>query len=269
MNLERILEKIILWCEGNGVRLIFGLIIFLLGWKLIKKLRSVLTKIGQKRQFDPTLQSFLNAFIDLSLKALLILFILNFVGVQVTGIAAIFASSTLAIGLALQGSLANFAGGVIILIMRPFKVGDYVEAQGHSGTVERIDMFYTHLVTPDNKSIMIPNGILANGSVVNYSNKNTRRVDLVFGVGYDEDVMKVKSAINSVINSNDLILKDPEPFINIDEHAASSVNFVVKVWTNTENYWTVYYYLLEETKIKFDEENISIPYPQLDIHTTK
>ncbi|MBM6859816.1 mechanosensitive ion channel, partial [Clostridium saudiense] len=204
--------------------------------------------------------------VEVVLKVVLIMVVLEFVGIKATGIAALFASAGLAIGLALQGSLSNFAGGVIILLIRPFNVGDYIEGAGHSGTVEKISIFYTCLATPDNKQILIPNGALANDSIVNYSSKDTRRVDLVFGVSYDDDIFKVKRILTEVVEANELILKNPEPFISINEHGASSINFVVRAWCETSNYWTVYFDLLEKVMVRFNEENITIPYPQMDLH---
>ena len=269
MNFESFIESLVNWCLHSGVKLLLGLLILVVGWKLIKKLVVTLNKFLSKKGFDTTLQTFLESLLDISLKILLIICVMETIGLDLTGLAALVASAGLAVGLALQGSLSNFSGGVIILVMRPFKVGDFIEAQGYSGVVEKIQIFYTYLLTPDNKEILIPNGNLANGSVVNYSSKDTRRVDLTFGVGYEADILKVKSALTSIINSNEKILKEPEAFINITEHGESSVNFVVRVWTKTENYWDVYFYLLEQAKIKFDEEQISIPYPQMDVHIKK
>ena len=227
---------------------------------------KVFNSFSSRKEIDSTLHSFLGAFLELALKSLLIICVLGYVGFEITGLAALLASAGFALGLALQGSLSNFAGGVIILIMRPFKIGDFIESSGNTGTVERIELFYTHLITPDNKAIMIPNGSLSNSTIINYSSKDTRRVDLVFGVGYEDDILHVKRVLSNIIDSCHLILKNPEPFINICEHGDSSVNIAVRVWTDTSNYWNVYFYLIEQAKIKFDEENINIPYPQMDLH---
>lgn len=266
MNFETLLNDFVSWLLKNGSKLVIGIIILLVGFKVIKKLTKALNSFLQKKGVDSTLHSFLDGIINIALKTVLILVVLQFMGIEIAGLAALVASAGFAVGLALQGSLSNFSGGVILLLMRPFKVGDYIETSGHAGTVENVKIFYTHLVTPDNKEIMIPNGTIANNSMVNYTNKDTRRVDLTFGVGYDADVLHVKKTLMSIIESNDKIMKHPEPFINISEHGASSLNFVVRVWTNTEDYWNVYFYLLEEAKIRFDEEKINIPYPQLDVH---
>lgn len=266
MDINKLLDVLINWATTSGVKLAMGLIILIVGWKLIKKVVATLNKMLDKRGFDSTLHTFLESLVDLSLKIILIICVLGTIGVEMAGLAALLASAGLAVGLALQGSLSNLSGGVIILVMRPFKVGDYIEAAGHSGTVEKIQIFYTNLVTPDNKEILIPNGSLANGSIINYSAKDTRRVDLTFGVGYESDILHVKNILSDIIASCNMILEIPEPFIGLNEHAASSVNFVVRVWTKSEDYWKVYFYLLEQAKIRFDEENISIPYPQMDLH---
>lgn len=265
-SIEKIANRLLDWAMSNGVKILIGLIILGVGWKLIKKLMKIFNSFSSRKEIDSTLHSFLGAFLELALKALLIICVLGYVGFEITGLAALLASAGFAIGLALQGSLSNFAGGVIILVMRPFQIGDYIESSSHSGTVEKIELFYTHLITPDNKAIMIPNGALSNSTIVNYSSKDTRRVDLVFGVGYEDDILHVKRVLSNIIDSCDLILKNPEPFINICEHGDSSVNIAVRVWTKTSDYWNVYFYLIEQAKIKFDEENINIPYPQMDLH---
>ena len=265
-SIEKMADKLLDWAMSNGIKILIGLIILGVGWKVIKKLMKIFNSFSSRKEIDSTLHSFLGAFLELALKALLIICVLGYVGFEITGLAAVLASAGFALGLALQGSLSNFAGGVIILVMRPFQIGDYIESSSHSGTVEKIELFYTHLITPDNKAIMIPNGALSNSTIVNYSSKDTRRVDLVFGVGYEDDILHVKRVLSNIIDSCDLILKNPEPFINICEHGDSSVNIAVRVWTKTSDYWNVYFYLIEQAKIKFDEENINIPYPQMDLH---
>ena len=265
-SIEKMADKLLDWAMSNGIKILIGLIILGVGWKVIKKLMKIFNSFSSRKEIDSTLHSFLGAFLELALKALLIICVLGYVGFEITGLAALLASAGFALGLALQGSLSNFAGGVIILIMRPFQIGDYIESSSDSGTVEKIELFYTHLITPDNKAIMIPNGALSNSTIVNYSSKDTRRVDLVFGVGYEDDILHVKRVLSNIIDSCDLILKNPEPFINICEHGDSSVNIAVRVWTKTSDYWNVYFYLIEQAKIKFDEENINIPYPQMDLH---
>ena len=269
MNLEQFLNKIINWATTEGIKLIIGLLLLWIGWKLAKKVVNIMSKTLEKRNVDATVSSFLDTFVEVVLKGIVIYIFLDYVGIKTTGIAALVASAGVAIGIALQGSLSNFAGGVIILLIRPFNVGDYIEGSGHSGTIERIGMFYTHMTTVDNKLILVPNGNLANGSIVNYSAKELRRVDLTFGVGYEQDVLKVKRVLSNIVDAHELILKDPEPFIALSAHGDSAVNFVVRAWVNNSDYWKVHFDLLEAVKVKFDEEEISIPYPQMDLHIKK
>ena len=269
MNLETLLAKLIDWATTAGIKIIIGLLILFIGWKIIGRVVKVMTSFMKKKSVDLTLLTFLESFTSIGLKVILIIIVIEYVGGDATSLAALLGSAGLAVGLALQGSLSNFAGGVIILFLRPFKVGDYIEGSGQAGTVEKIGIFYTYLLTPDNKQILIPNGNLSNGTVVNYSAKDKRRVDLTFSVGYEQDVMKVKKVLEDIVNGEELILKDPDYIIAISQHGNSSVDFAVKVWCNTSDYWTVNYNLLEKVKVRFDEENISIPYPQMDIHLNK
>ena len=249
------------------MKLLIGLLVLLIGFKVIKKIVNNFVLFLEKREIDITLIRFLESLIGTGLKVLLALTILvGYWGIELTGLTAILTSAGVAIGLALQGSLSNFAGGFIILLIRPFKVGDYIETGVYGGTVEQIGLFYTQLTTIDNKLILIPNGTLSNGSLINYSAKENRRVDMTFSVGYENDVIKVKNVLTDIINKNELILDDPEKFVGISAHGPSSVDFIIKVWCKTEDYWTIYFDLLEQVKIRFDEENISIPYPQMDVH---
>lgn len=269
MTLEKFLEKIINWASTEGIKLIVWLFLLWIGWKLVRKIVDIMNKTLEKRNVDITIRTFLDTFVEVVLKGIVVYIFLQQVGIETTGIAALIASAGVAIGLALQGSLSNFAGGIVILLIRPFNVGDYIEGANHSGTVEKIGMFYTNIVTPDNKLILVPNGSLANGSIVNYSAKELRRVDLTFGVGYEQDVIKVKRVLSNIVEGHDLILKTPEPFIAISAHGDSAVNFVVRAWVNNSDYWKVYFDLLEAVKVKFDDEEISIPYPQMDLHIKK
>ena len=269
MNLEQFLNKLINWATTEGIKLVIWLFLLWIGWKLAKKIVNIMSRTLEKRNVDATVRSFLDTFLEVVLKGIVIYVFLDQVGIKTTGIAALLASAGVAIGLALQGSLSNFAGGVIILLIRPFNVGDYIEGAGHTGTIEKIGMFYTHMTTVDNKLILVPNGNLANGSIVNYSAKELRRVDLTFGVGYEQDVLKVKRVLSDIVDAHELILKTPEPFIALSAHGDSAVNFVVRVWVNNSDYWKVHFDLLESVKVKFDEEEISIPYPQMDLHIKK
>ncbi|CEH35118.1 mechanosensitive ion channel family protein [Romboutsia lituseburensis] len=269
MNLDTMADKFIEWATVSGVKLLIGLIIISIGLKLIKKIIKHFIIILEKRDVDVTLRRFLQSLISGGLKGILFIFILGYWGFDLAGMAAIFASAGVAIGLALQGSLSNFAGGFIILLLRPFKVGDYIEAGIYGGTVEQIGLFYTQLVTIDNKLILIPNGTLSNGSLINYSAKSERRVDLTFSVGYENDLSHVKNVLTNIINRHGLIIKEPVPFIGVSAHGPSSVDFVVRVWCKSEDYWAIHFDLLEQVKLKFDEEKITIPYPQMDLHLKK
>lgn len=262
-------EKLLELIATSGFKLIIGFLIIYFGFKIISKFVNRIIDFLEKKDVDMTLRKFLKSLISGALKVTLVLFVLDYWGVEMTSLAAAVASAGVAIGLALQGSLSNFAGGFIILLLRPFKVGDYIETPDYDGTVEKIDLFYTHLVTVDNKEILIPNGALSNGSLINYSSKDKRRVDLKFGVSYDADILHVRRVLNDIVQKHELILHHPEPFIGIIEHADSSINFVVRAWCETPNYWNIYFDLLEEVKLRFDEEQISFPYPQMDVHLKK
>ena len=269
VSLERMLEKLYEWVITRGVNMFFGVIFLSIGWKVINKTLKRIRRILESKNADPTITRFLDNVMNVTLKTVLIIIILQYIGVNLTGLTTIVASAGVALSLALKGSLANLAGGVIILVARPFNVGDFIETTEHSGVVEKISIFYTYLVTFDNKQILIPNWILTDSSIVNYSSKEIRRVDLTFSVSYEEDVIRVKNVLINILKNNELVLEEPEFFVGISMHGDSAINFIVKAWCKTEDYWTVYYDLLETVKIKFDEEGISIPYPQMDLHVKK
>jgi small conductance mechanosensitive channel len=269
INVDAIMHSVILWATTNGIKLLIGIIILVVGWKIINKVIDHAMRILRNKGFDETVARFLETALGVVLKIVLVITLLGYVGVSLAGLAALLASAGLAVGLALQGSLSNLAGGVIILILRPFKVGDFVEASSQSGTVLKIQIFYTHLLTGDNKEVMIPNGKLANESIINYSSQDKRRVDLTFGIGYDDDLLKAKNILGELIRNHKLIINHPEPFIAVSEQAASSINFIVRAWCESSDYWTVHFDLLEQVKLRFDEEGISIPFNQLDINLKK
>ncbi len=241
---------------------IFGLVI--IRW-IVKRL----TDIIEKTSFDPNLKPFIVSLISTLLKILLALSVIGILGIDTSSFVAVIAAASFAIGLAFQGSLANFAGGVLLLTLRPFKVGDYIEANSYNGTVQAVQILYTELVTPDNKVIYIPNGNISNASIVNYSVKDTRRIDLKFGVGYETNSDHVISVLMEIISHHALILNEPEPFVRMSEHGDSAVVYTVRVWVNASDYWTVYFDIIETVKKRFDEESISIPYPQIDVHISK
>lgn len=264
-------DKVSNWLIEDGIngaiRLIVGILVIVIGFKIINKINKNFLKFAESKNLDVTLVKFSKSVINISLKSFLVLVVVaEYWDIKLTGLAAILASAGVAIGLALQGSLSNFAGGFIILLLRPFKVGDYIKAGQFEGSVEQIGVFYTNLATVDNKLIMIPNGTLSNGTLINYTAKETRRVDLKFSVGYETDLLKVRKVLKDIVDNNKLILDHPEPFVGLVEHGPSSLDFAVRVWTKTSDYWTVYFDLLEAVKIRFDEEEINIPYPQMDLH---
>ncbi len=246
-----------------------AIITAIIGLYVIKWITGKLTKFVEKKSVDPSLKPFLVSLISASLKVLLVISIIGILGINTTSFVAVIAAAGFAVGLAFQGSLANFAGGILLLTLRPFKVGDYVEANGLNGTVQAVQILYTELVTPDNKVIYIPNGSVSNASIINYSVKDTRRVDFQFGVGYEADSDKVISVLKEIVDEHALVLREPEPFVRMSEHADSAVVYTVRAWVNAGDYWTVYFDIIETVKKRFDEENISIPYPQMDVHIEK
>jgi small conductance mechanosensitive channel len=251
-----------------GMKLFGALAVWFIGVYLIKWAMRLIVKVLERSNSDETLSKFVKSFVRMALKVLLLVTVVTILGVPTTVFVAILGAAGLAIGLALQGSLANFAGGILILIFRPFNIGDYIEAAGYSGSVQAIQILYTVLVTPDNKTVIIPNGNLSNNSVINYSAKETRRVDFTFGVSYDTDIAKVKMVIAKICDGHELILKNPTPFARVIEHGDSSVNFAVRVWVEKEDYWTVFFDMQERVKEAFDSNEIEIPYPHMDVNMT-
>ena len=266
VKMSSLIEKLVEWAATTGFKLIVGALIISIGFKIINKIVGRFMHVLEKREVDITISKFLKSLITVSLKVILVLPVLGYWGIQLSGIAALVASAGVAIGLALQGSLSNFAGGFIILFIRPFKVGDFIETTEYDGEVDQIGLFYTTLKTVDNRQVLIPNGILSNGSLINYSANATRRVDLMFSVSYDSDTSHVKEVLTNIVENHELVLKEPKPLIRMSAHGVSSIDFVVRAWVNTPDYWTVHFDLLEQVKAKFDEENIKIPYPQMDLH---
>lgn len=251
-----------------GLKIVISIILLFVGLKVIKYAMKMLEKFFTKSKVDISLTRFLISATRLVLKALLIVMVIQNLGVETAPLLAIIGATGIGLGMALQGSLGNLTGGILILLLRPFKVGDFIEEQahGHEGIVEDIQVFYTTLKTRDNKVITIPNGGLSNDSIINHSTMHMRRVDLTFGVAYEADTYEVKRVIRQVIDQHPMVMKDKEPYINIVEHGDSSVNFAVLVWCKTEDYLTVKFDLIEQMKIAFDNENISIPYPHMDVN---
>lgn len=261
MEVQKWIDKGIEFASEYGIRIIGAIAIWIIGSWIIKKIMKATNKLMSVREYDESLKRFLLNLINWVLKILLILSILAKLGVETTSFAAILASVGLAIGLALQGSLGNFAGGVLLMIFKPIKIGDLIEAQGEIGVVKDIEIFTTKLTGLSNREIIIPNGALSNGNIINYTTEGTRRVDLVFGVGYDSDIKKTKQVLMDVLTSNPKVLKDPAPTVNVMELADSSINFAVRPWCNAEDYWDVYFETTENTKEALDAAGIEIPYP--------
>ena len=265
-KLEGALVSLIEHASQLGLTILKALIVFLVGRLVINLLNKLGRRILGNRDVDPSVKTFVASLVNVSLTILLIISVVGALGVQTASFAALLASAGVAIGMALSGNLSNFAGGLIILLFKPYKVGDYIEALNEGGTVREIQMFHTVLQTPDNKIIYIPNGSLSSGVVVNYSREETRRVDWVFGVEYDTDFERVKQVVESVLACDARILADPAPSIALKELADSSVNVVVRVWVKSADYWGVYFDINKEIYATFNKEGIGFPFPQLTVH---
>jgi len=242
-------------------KVVAAILILIIGLWLSKKIVKITQKLMNARGIDITLQKFLGDLIGWALKILVFITAISQVGVETTSFIAILGAAGLAVGLALQGSLANFAGGALIMIFKPFKVGDLIEAQGEIGTVKEIQIFVTKIISPGNKLLIIPNGTLSNGNIKNYTELGLLRVDLTFGVSYDADIKKTKEVLMKVLTDNEKVLKDPAPSVNVSELADSSVNFAVRPWATPADYWDVYFSTVEATKYALDAAGIEIPYP--------
>lgn len=250
-----------------GPKLLTAILVYVIGSWIVKKIVGLTRKMMAKSNYDESLQKFLLNLISWTLKVFLIVLVISQLGVDVTTFAAIIAAAGLAVGLALQGSLSNFAGGVLIMIFKPYRIGDLIEAQGEIGVVKEIEIFMTKMTTPENKLAIIPNGAMANGNIVNYTTEGRIRVDTTIGVGYNEDIKKTKGVLLEVLTSNPLVLKDPAPSVNVSELADSSVNFAVRPFCKPEHYWDVYFATYEGCKLALDTAGIEIPYPHsVEIH---
>lgn len=250
-------------------RVIGALLTLIIGWRLAKFAGKILARTLKKREVDATLSPFLTALLVRLIQVAVVLSAMSTLGIESTSFIAVLGAAGIAIGMALSGTLQNFAGGLLILLQRPIQVGDFVEAGGHKGTVREIHIFNTILTTPDNKVITIPNNDIATSSLTNYNTEKTRRVDLAIGIGYDDSIDDARAIIQELIDKDTRIHRDPEPAIVISSLGDSSVNFAVRVWTATDDYWPVHNELIENIKKTFDEKGITIPYPQMDVHLAK
>ncbi len=269
MYAEYVLNHIVRIAVAYGPKLIGAILVWIIGSWVVSTLTNLFVKAMNKANTDESLKPFLKGIVNAALKIMLVISVLGMLGIQMTSFIAILASAGLAVGMALSGTLQNFAGGVMILIFRPFKAGDLIDAQGYLGVVHEIQIFNTILKTPDNKTIIIPNGGLSNSSMVNYSTEDLRRVDWTIGIGYGDDVDKAREHIIKLCQEDSRILKDPAVFVAVSELADSSVNLVCRAWTKGSDYWNVFFEINEKVYKTFEEQGLNIPFPQMDVHLHK
>ena len=266
VNLEQVIQQVITFCVDAGKSILLAAVIFIAGRFIISVINRLVAQMMERRKIDATIQSFLRSFINILLTILLLISVVSALGVNTTSFAALLASAGVAVGMALSGNLQNLAGGLIILLFKPYKVGDYIDAQGVSGTVKEIQIFHTVLTTPDNKIIYVPNGSLSSGSVTNYSLSQLRRVDWTVGVEYGTEIEKVRQTVLDLIKKDSRILTDPTPFIALSALADSSVNITIRVWVKNEDYWGVFFDMNQNIYEVFNREGISFPFPQVTVH---
>ena len=268
-SVSKYTDMAITYASEYGLKIVAALLIFIIGKWVVKKLTAVTKTVMEKANVDKTLVEFAESLVYFILLMVVILASLNTLGINTTSFVAIFGAAGLAIGLALQGSLANVGAAVLIIIFRPFKVGDFVEAGGATGTVEDVNLFSTIIAPLDNRTIIVPNAAIVGGNIVNYSMKPQRRVDHVFGIGYDDDLKLAKEVLMEIMTTDTRVLQDPAPFVAVSELGDNSVNFITRAWVETADYWDVYFEMIEKVKLTFDEKGISFPYPQMDVHLDK
>lgn len=261
-----VIDQVWIWLITNGTKLVGAIVFLIVGFMLSKFLVKQIVKILRKRKLEEGLISFSSSFLNIALKALILISVMGMVGIEMTSFIALIGAAGLAVGMALQGTLANFAGGVMILLFKPYKVGDFIEAQGYSGSVKEILIFNTILNTVDNKIIIVPNSSLSTSSLINYSQQHNRRVEWSFRIAYGADFNNIKEIVTNILNSDDRVLKDPSMFIGIDKMADTSLIIIVRAWTQNSDLWNVYYDVNEILYNKFNEQKIIIPFPQLDVH---
>jgi small conductance mechanosensitive channel len=249
-----------------GIKIVVSILIFVIGKWISKTLSNTAEKLMERANVDATLVRFIGSIVYILLLAVVIMAAVSNLGIETTSFVAVLGAVGLAVGLSLQGTLSNVGAAVLIILFRPFKVGDFVTIAGETGVVEEVSMFSTTLTTPQGQTMIIPNSAVIGGTITNNSLKETKRVDLTFGIGYDDDLRKAKKLLEEIAANDPLVLKDPEPMVAVAELADSSVNFTYRVWVNTPDYWTVYFDTIEKVKLAFDDNGISIPYPQMDVH---
>ena len=267
-ELSQVLQQVTTLCIEAGKSILLAILIFVVGRYLIKFINKMIGRMMERKKVEPTIQSFLKSFINVLLTILLIITTVSALGVNTTSFAALLASAGVAVGMALSGNLQNLAGGIILLLFKPYKVGDYIEAQGVSGTVKEIQIFHTIILTVDNKQVYVPNGALSSGSVTNYSSEPLRRVDLTVGVEYGTEVEVVKQALEDIIKADGRILTDPKPFVALGNLASSSIDFTVRTWVKGADYWPVYFDLTRNVYQEFNQRGIKFPFPQIQVHNS-
>ncbi len=266
MDWNVIINTLVNWLTTTGLKIVIALLILFISFKVINAVTRRIEKKASAKHADKTIIKTLTYILRLGLKIIVGICLVGYLGIDTSGLTALVASLGVCAGLAVNGALANLAGGVLIILTRPFKIDDFIEAQGHSGTVAEIKITATKLITPDNKVIYLPNGNLANGDIVNYSEKDTRRVDFEFSIAYNADFDKAKELVRGILESHELVLKEPAVFVRVSEHASSAITITARAWVNSADYWTVNFDVLEAVKKTFDENGIEIPYDQLDVH---
>lgn len=265
-DIETVLKHVFDWCVNAGGNLIGALLIFIIGRFVIKIIKKLVFSFMEKRKTDPSITGFVRSLLNITLNILLAVAIVNRLGIETTSFAALIASAGLAVGMALSGNLQNFAGGLIILILKPYKVGDFIESQTISGTVKEIQIFHTILTTPDNKLVYIPNGSLSSGTITNYNQNPTRRVEWIFSVEYGEDINKVEEIVKTTIEADKRILATPEPFFAVNALDSSSVNVIIRAWVNNADFWPVRFDMNRSIYEAFNKESINFPFPQITVH---
>jgi small conductance mechanosensitive channel len=265
-TVAKITDTILNWCLNTGIKVLIALVVLFISFRIVTVISRKIAKKGDKDKYDKTVMKTLAYLFNIGLKVVIAICLVGYVGIDTSGLTALVASFGVCIGLAVNGALSNVAGGVLIIVTRPFKIDDFIEAQGVSGTVEDIHMVCTKLRTPDNKVVYLPNGALSSGNIINYSEKDTRRVDFTFSIAYDADFEKAKAIVLDLLVNHELTLDDPAPFVRVSEHGASSINITARAWVKSADYWTVNFDTIEAVKKAFDENGIEIPFDQLDVH---
>ena len=268
-HLEKVLQKLIDMGLAAGKNILLAIVVYIAGRFIIKLINRLMLRTFARRKVELSVQTFLKSFINILLTIILIVSVISVLGINTTSIAALLASAGVAVGMALSGNLQNLAGGLIILVFKPYKVGDYIEAQGTQGTVREIQIFHTIVTRPDSTLAYVPNGAMSSGLITNYSRNELRRLDFVVGVDYGVDVSRVEEITRRIVDNNPLVLSDPAPFIAVDALAESSVNVLIRVWSKTTDYWNLYYDLRREIYDTYNREGIDFPFPQQTVHIAK